>query len=124
MMRLASIWIVLLALGTAYGQSKTEVRKIGVSLAVDQVKLTNDIEIRVVDHWAKNQGHKQVTCELWYVHKADMHKVQSIKLNLTDGEYTKRLTLSEFTHGTVAKIVYKPSWLLHEVVAWTPMYYH
>lgn len=123
-MRRASFWIALLALGTVYGQSKTEAREMGVSLAVDQVKLTNDIEIRVADHWAKHQGRKEVTCELWYVHKADTHKVQDIRLNQTEGEYTKRLALSEFTHGTIAKIVYKPSWLLHEVVAWTPMYYH
>ena len=113
MMRFTSICIFLLSIATAHGQSKSEVGKIGVTLAVHQVKLSSDSDIRVADNWVKNQGYEEVTCELLYVDKPDMHKVKSITLSLADGQYTKRITLSEFTHGTIARVFFMPKCIVH-----------
>ena len=134
MKRLVFVFIVLSVVYGATGErlrrrprshgSTSEVRKLGVKLSVEQVEISNDIVIQISDHWAKNNSKSEVTCELWYVHGKDEHKYRDIQLEQTNGIYATRLTLMEFTHGTIAKIIFQPEWMQHRLTAWTLMYYH
>ena len=119
----ATFYTSLLITGLAFGQSVTSID--GIKLTLDHPGTSNDLDIQIDDYWSANHGLGQVTCELWHVERNGIeHKVQDIALTLNGTNYAKRFHFMEFTHGTMAKIVYKPEWLPYPMVAWIRLNFH
>jgi hypothetical protein len=100
-----------------------------VRLEVEQPRLEKEIQIRVADFAAHNWQKTNVTCQIFRL--GDDRKEWLIG-NFTlkqdrpgSDNYSGAFTWANFfTHGEVAKVVYKSNGVKLPISTWYPFYYH
>lgn len=94
--------------------------------------MQNEIRFRVRDHMARNRSQETVSCDLYYVADGGKEsKLTSVTLkresgssDLYSGTSGTWSTEHQFTHGTIAKVVYKSPALRLPLSTWYVFYYH
>jgi hypothetical protein len=100
-----------------------------VRLEVEQPSLKNEFQLRVRDFAARNHQKATVTCDIYYVRGDGTEtKVTTSTLRQvspTADDYRGAISTEHtFTHGTIAKVVYRSPAFRLPISTWYAFYYH
>ncbi len=118
------------ARGTTNPAPRVSVAEVeAVRLEVEQPTLTNEFLIRVRDFAARNRMKRTVTCDIYYVvENGREEKIATVilqQVSATSDDYSGNMpTEHTFTHGTIAKVVYRSPALRLPISTWYAFYYH
>jgi hypothetical protein len=124
MKTLIALMILLTAIAVVGQPSESKVGRCDVLLKIEQIQMSNDIQITVADHYATSRGMSNVVCKLSHVDGTNIHERASIPLTSTGGVFVAIYRVQEVTHGGIVKVTYKTDWIPHHIETWTRMYYH